>query len=176
VASGTNKTLGDQNRTSIGRLSYVLWGIVCISLTSMGRRRWSRKINLGFHPSSRRCRWSAPPPAVLGPCRCGGPRPPVGWRFQYFRYLHYLLQDGKVASMSWSQNKVLLPCLCSDGVPSAGGGRVELSCWRISWDPVGVRDWYGCKSHSSDLWFSSLAMVANFVCMPFGDVYYNKLY
>jgi hypothetical protein len=57
----------------------------------------------------------------------------------------------------------------SGGASCAGGGRVESCARRISWDPVGFRvRWCDFKSVSSDLRFSSLAMVAALVRWSFG--------
>ena len=46
-----------------------------------GDHEAAAKTHLGFHTSRRRHFRSAPPPAVVGPWRCGGPQPLVGERF-----------------------------------------------------------------------------------------------
>lgn len=85
---------------------------------------------------------------------------------------------------SCSQIRSFLPCPRSCGAPSTGGGRVEVCVQRVPWDLVGFSDfrlipWVsvgihvclcGFRSGSSDLWFSSLAMVAALVHWFFGDL------
>ena len=57
----------------------------------------------------------------------------------------------------------------SGGASSADGGRVEAFVRRISWDPVRFRVRpCGCRSGSSDLRLSSLAMVTALVRWSFG--------
>jgi hypothetical protein len=60
----------------------------------------------------------------------------------------------------------LYPRSCS--ASSTGRGRVKSCVQWISWDLVSFHDRLcGFRSVSSDLWFSSLTMVACLVCWPF---------